>query len=616
LLLALLPAVMIAVALASYMVYHVSGDADRELNTYGHDLSRQLAAVVEFSTYASDRAALRNIAEAMLNETQVVAVAIYGADGLPIVASDGLPPRLRPLPSSEQTVLVDSGESHLLFAAPIVLHKLAHSDPLLDESSVRKPEGAMPLLGWVTLEISRLPAQKKKREAMFFVLLSTFAVLGIAGLLAMLLGRQVTRPILRLHDAVARIRAGNLDERIPADSGGELQRLEEGLNSMAEALGEGREYLHMRIAAATSEIKQKKNEAERASLAKSRFLAAASHDLRQPLLALSLFAADLEHEVVTPAQQRLSRQINESVGGIAELLDALLDISCLDLADIVPQPKALPLNEVIGHLEARFARLAQAKGLRFRCRRTPWWVTVDPGLLERLLGNLLANAIAFTPTGAVLVAARPQGDQVRIEVRDSGVGIAPEFQQAVFEEFFQVENRGRVRGLGLGLGLAIVRRQAELLGIALGLRSSLGKGSVFSVTLPRSPAPDIRVVQREPETAVPEGSLQLALLRPEKPPLGEVATLARDWGMEVRWIDSADVRRAGKKTVVVGMLEDVSLNAVDFASTADDMPGLVLLGSGAHAADEAKPAGAHLLLLPLRPAKLRALLARLHASTP
>ena len=623
LLLALLPAVMIAVALAGYMVYRVSLDAERELRAYGHGLTRQLAAVAEFSAYSGDQAALRKIALAALDETYISAIAIYDVNGLPIASSGALPARLAVIPPKDPPTQVDGSERGLLFAAPIIFHRLESNDLLFVESSATQQPKPAATIGWVTLTVSLDLMQQRKREAMLFALLATFAVLALGGVLAITLGRQVTQPILRLENTVARIQRGHLEARVISDSGGDLQRLEEGLNAMAETLHENRALLQRRIAVATHELEEKKNEAERSNMAKSRFLAAASHDLRQPLLALSLFAADLRQEAVTLAQQRLSRQINESVGSISDLLDTLLDISRFDLTEVVPQKTALPLSEVFRPLEASFSRLAQNKGLRFRCRPTLLWTHSDPILLERLLGNLLANATAYTASGGVLMAVRRQGDSVRIEVRDSGIGIAPELQHAVFEEFFQVGNAGRVHGQGLGLGLAIVRRIARLLGASVGLRSVPGKGSVFSVVLPLTTRIDLPLQAENgapgllPTSGPPAlPPSRLALLRPATGPLNEVAALATRWEIEVFWIDSWETLRVGTDNerergcgIVVAMLEDFAWAAWEWPE--NEAPALVLLGP----AGKAKQAGAHVLTLPLRPAKLRALLNQLLAVT-
>lgn len=609
LLLAMLPAMLIGVTLSAYLVIQVSADADRELFAYGHGLSRQLAAVSEFSAYSGDRAALGAVAAAALDETYITAVAIYDADGLPIASGGPQPTRLTSLPLGEQAALINSDEASLVFAAPILLQRFHSKDLLLAET--RAPEVAV--LGWVTLKVSRASMQLRKRQAVFIALFSTFLVLMVAGGLALALGRHVTRPILRLEDAVGKIQTGDLDVRVQADSGGDLQRLEEGMNAMAQALKESRDLLEMRIAAATAELEQKKNEAERANVAKSRFLAAASHDLRQPLHALTMFAADLRHEVVTPAQQRLSCQISDSAASISELLDALLDISRLDLAEIVPQVVAFPLVEIFGRLEPAYLRLAKAKGLRFACHTTSVWVEADAVLVERLLGNLVSNAIVYTARGGVLVVARRDGENVRIEVRDSGIGIAPEYQQVIFEEFFQVGNAGRVRGQGLGLGLAIVRRLAHIQGLTVTLRSAPGRGSVFGVVLPRASATSVQAVADTPAAQSVSGwsGRTLVLLRPETPSLVEVAALAKGWGLGIAWADRHDIDKvgtAGDVAAIVAMQEGVSTEFVERVA-AHAIPS-VLLGNA-----QALAHGAHLLGLPLRPARLRSLLNRLALPT-
>ena len=545
-----------------------------------------------------------------------MAVAIYDADGLPIANTGIPPPRLNPLLLSEQQALLDSDENSLLVTAPIVFHRRDNiPDSAISsrfEPVTKTQSGQSSTLGWVTLQISRTTTLQRKREALFFALLSSFAVLVLAGLLALVLGRQVTRPILRLQEAITKMQVGHPDARVSTSSSGDLQRLEEGLNSMADALRENRELLQMKITAATHELEEKKNEAERASIAKSRFLAAASHDLRQPLHALSLFAADLGHEAVTPAQQRLSRQIKESVTGIAGLLDTLLDISRLDLAEVTPQKMLLPLGDIFGRIESSFVRLARSKGLRFRCRPTRLWMITDAVLFERLLGNLVANAIAYTPIGSVLIAARRHGDQVRVEVRDSGIGIAQEYRDAVFQEFFQVENAGRIQGRGLGLGLAVVSRIARILGLDVDLRSVPGKGSVFSVTLPL-----VTSMIGLPH-AMPLAPSRLALLLPQTPVLEEAASLATRWGMDVIWIKSfAELRsEVGgsaeedlEPTITVELLERFEAMALHDLSAR--INNLILLGN----TENDWPDGAHILSLPLRPAKLRALLNELFSAT-
>jgi signal transduction histidine kinase len=584
----------------------VSSDFERDLRNYGFGLSRQLAAVSEFSTYSGDRETLHRVALAALDETLVTAVAFFDQGGIPIASSGALPAPLTLVPATEQPLLVDADEDRMLFAAPIVVRRYEVDDPFLPEPApVAWPKQAA-AIGWVTLEISREATQQRKNEAVFFTLMSTFAILFLGGGLALVLGRQVTRPILRLENAVARIQEGYLDARVPADSGGDLQRLEEGMNAMAEALSENREFLEARVRIATHKLEQKMNEAERASVAKSRFLAAASHDLRQPLHALSLFAADLRHEADTPARKKLAGHINDSVRSMSELLDSLLDISRLDVAGVTPAPVDFPLADIFQRLDDNYARSAAGKSLRFLCRPTPFWVHTDPALFERLLSNLMSNAIRYSESGGVVLLARQRKDGIRIEVRDSGVGIPAEHHEAVFEEFFQVENVARAQGQGLGLGLAIVRRLARILGLKIELHSVPGRGSIFAVTLPQATPASKPATDEAPDAAAHPAPARLLLLPPETQALRDAAMLASNWGFNSEWAESFDeaqqkARREGM--VLVGMA--AAYPAGTLKNVSDATAALVLL-------DCISPLGsAHVLPLPLRPAKLRALLTQL-----
>ncbi len=603
LLLALCPALVIAVLLAAYMSWRIAADSERDLQNFGLGLIRQLAAVAEFSTYSGDHETLRKIAVAALDESNVAAVALFDDQGHPIAASGALPPPLKTLPLSRDAFLLGGDEQQLLFAAPIMLRRYDMNDPFLSEPvTAAWPDPAV-AIGWVTLELTRDAAQKRKREALFFTLLSSVVVAFVGGSLALLLGHQVTRPVLRLERTVARIQEGDLAARVPADSGGDLQRLEEGMNAMAQTLQDNRNLLEARIRAATHALELRKNEAERASLAKSRFLAAASHDLRQPLHALSLFAADLRHEAVTPSQQRLAGQINDSVRGVSGLLDALLDISRLDVAGVTPQPEAFALDTVFRHLESAFARSAADKSLRLRCRPTRLCVDTDAALLERLLGNLLSNAIRYTPAGSVLLAARRRGSQVCIEVRDSGIGIAPEHQGAIFEEFFQVDNMAREAGQGLGLGLSIVSRLARILGSRIEVRSAPGRGAVFSLLLPLAATPAAGApTGAEGAEALP--AARLLLLGEEEETLDGIAPLLAEWGHRYRRIGAGEALPddASVAVAICGQVAEARLRNLQQRGTA-----LILLDPSA--APELP--GCHRLSRPLRPAKLRALLAQL-----
>lgn len=234
--------------------------------------------------------------------------------------------------------------------------------------------------------------------------------------------------------------------------------------------------------------------AEDASLAKSRFLASASHDLRQPVHALGMFLGALRGHKLPARSREVIDSMDASIGALDGLFTSLLDISKLDAGVTETKVVAMPLQPLLARICRELQPEAAAKGLTLTCVPTSVAVHSDPMLLERILRNLVGNAIRYTERGGVLMGARRDAGVIRLEVWDSGRGIAPEHRAAVFEEFYQVSNPDRDRAKGLGLGLAIVRRLAALLDHPLTLRSAPDRGSVFGVSMPRaeaaeSPAP-------------------------------------------------------------------------------------------------------------------------------
>ncbi|WP_353860712.1 PAS domain S-box protein [Azospirillum formosense] len=231
-------------------------------------------------------------------------------------------------------------------------------------------------------------------------------------------------------------------------------------------------------------LRASKAEADRANVAKSKFLAAASHDLRQPVQAMMLFQSALAERLDGHPAVPLLDSMGLAMNGLRMLLDSLLDVSKLDAGLIVPQLQDLAIGPIIEQLGAEYHPQAQAKGLRLRVVPCTLTIRSDPALLMRILRNLVENALRYTERGGLLIGCRRRGDRLRIEVMDSGIGIPSDKHDEVFEEFFQVGNQERDRSKGLGLGLAVVRRLARLLGHTVHLRSRLGRGSAFCIDVP------------------------------------------------------------------------------------------------------------------------------------
>jgi len=244
------------------------------------------------------------------------------------------------------------------------------------------------------------------------------------------------------------------------------------------------------LTARTQEAEAARNAAEAANRAKSHFLAAASHDLRQPLHALGLFAAALTTRARDPDVQPLVGSLNASVEALEALFAQLLDLSRLDAGALTPERCAVPLASLFERLHADFAPLASTRSLALHVVPTRLAAHTDPVLLERILRNLIANALRYTEAGGVVVGVRRRAGGLRIDVVDSGVGIAAADRERVFEEFVQLGRNARndSRSRGMGLGLSIVRRLARLLDHPLELASVPGRGSRFSITVPPSAA--------------------------------------------------------------------------------------------------------------------------------
>lgn len=299
---------------------------------------------------------------------------------------------------------------------------------------------------------------------------------------------------------------------------------------------------------------------DQATSARTRFFAAASHDLRQPLHAISLYLPLLEKQVKTKKGREMVAALENSADAMRALLNSILDISRLDAGVIKPDVVPVSLLEVFDQLGMEFTPQAKHRSLELRVQPADYWVMSDPALLERILRNLLSNAIGYTLSGKILMGARRAGKQLRIEIWDTGIGIPPESLTRVFEEFYQEDNPERDRSRGLGLGLAIIDKLAKLMDHRLGVRSWPGKGSVFSITLLRCDEPAHSVPARLREAAVDHVDLsgRIAVVIDDNIAVldGSRAMLS-EWGLEV--IDAESIAQAVEKLESAECTPDVIL---------------------------------------------------------
>lgn len=233
-----------------------------------------------------------------------------------------------------------------------------------------------------------------------------------------------------------------------------------------------------------AELTQQKRVAEQASVAKTRFLAAANHDLRQPVQAIELLVDALSEDMANHPSRSLLDKIQQAGFGLRNLLNALLDSAKINAAAITAKPRHIALEPLLQRICSELGLQAQKKGLDIRLAKCSAFVYTDPALLELILRNYVENAIKYTPEGRVVVGCRRRGQHLRIEVHDTGIGIPASAKETVFHEFYQLGNPERDKAKGLGLGLYIAHSLAKLLNHTIGVKSTVGKGSMFHVTLP------------------------------------------------------------------------------------------------------------------------------------
>ncbi len=408
-----------------------------------------------------------------------------------------------------------------------------------------------------------------------------------------------------------------------------------------EALERTNESLEQRVRERTEELMrlnkelaQAKQEADDANVSKTRFLAAASHDILQPLNAARLYATSLlermDAKPVDPAQHEygLARNLDASLESVEEILTALLDMSRLDAGAMKAEPSNFRLEEILRPLRIEFAPTAQEKGLDLRFVSSDVSIRSDRRLLRRLLQNLISNAIKYTPKGRVLVGCRRVGaDMIRVEVWDTGLGIPEDKQKSVFREFERLAPAAR-RAPGLGLGLSIVERLSKVLMHRVHLKSELGKGSVFCVDLPVVAGAPVTPEAREsgPHVHLPLAGLAVLTIDNERRILDGMEALLSGWGCKV--VAAASENEAARILARLGILPDVLIADYHLDDTNglyviaslrdkidDSLPAILLTADRSpEVRDRAAAADVHVLHKPLKPAALRSLLSKWRAS--
>jgi len=495
-------------------------------------------------------------------------------------------------------------------------------------------------------ELLRLPTTVARKDARFADFVAFHAALGERGLsMAPLMRRACVVEQPWLDDSVLEI------SRNPMPDGGFVLTFSDitERRQVAQALEDAKESLERRVIERTAELmhlnrqlqqeireraaaeaaaRLARAEAEQANLSKTKFLAAASHDLLQPLNAARLFVSALDDLEQPAANRTMVENIDVALASVEDLLAALLDISKLDAGAVTPELADFPVKGLLGSLATEYAPVARERGLDLRVVVSGAVVRSDIRLLRRIVQNFLSNALRYTARGRVLVGCRRVPEGLRIEVWDTGPGIPPDKLDEVFQEFRRLDTpcAASDRHRGIGLGLAIVDRVARMLGHPIGVRSEPGRGSVFSVTVPSGTRPR---PARAPEVAARPATDRLAgasvlVLDNEPAVLAGMEALLRGWACRVTSATSGAEALRGLQgldrppdlLIADYHLDDGALGVTEIerlrAACGRRLPAIIITANRtAELAAEAQAQGCMLLNKPVRPAQLRALMSGL-----
>ncbi len=505
-LLALLPAAVATLgAIAVLTRQHLASVTDL-MRANAQTVALQVATVAEVQLQQMDRRALQRTAQSGSQQPHVQQVQIWSDEG-EIVAN----------------------------AETADLHR---SDGLQVVAPVVANDGR--LAGKVMVEISLAAVERAKRSVwlnMVLVLAASLFGVGLAGWWA---ARRISAPIRALGEAVDRLGAGE-DAQVAVEGTAEVRHLQQGFNLAARALTESRSLLETRNARATTELASNNRQLEVASQAKTRLLAAASHDLRQPLHALTLFSDGLANGETDLVRLQRIGHIRECVDSLDRLFSELLNLSQLDAGVLQPQWADFALDHLFDEISRNFRPVAEQQNLRLVVRKTDLWVRCDYVMLSRILSNLVSNSLRHTTEGGVLIGARRRGNGVRIDVLDTGVGIPAQHQSRVFEEFYQVDPQARQgrNERGMGLGLATVQRLATLLNTQVELSSRPREGTCIRMLVRGAQPPAVPAVAsaaaagRSQDEEVSLRDVRVLVIDDERTILEGLQVVLSNWGAEV-----------------------------------------------------------------------------------
>ena len=497
LLLTLLPTSLMALVLGGYFTWMQLSDLQTQLLQRGEMIAEQLASLVAPAIGNHNTQMLERIATQALEQQDVRAVSLLAPDRS-LLAHAG-PSMLNPPPAGNSSHMMQrSGSDATRYQLPVFgRHRNLAGDLIPDESDR--------LLGWVELELSHSGMLLRGYRSLFASLLLIAAGLAGTALLAVRMGRTINNPLTQIKQAVAQLKDGNLETRLPPLGSQELDELASGINRMASTLQNAQEELQHSIDQATEDVRQNletieiqnieldlaRKEALEASRIKSEFLANMSHEIRTPLNGILGFTHLLQKSELTPRQLDYLGTIEKSADSLLGIINEILDFSKIEAGKLVLDSIPFNLRDLLQDTLTILAPAAHAKQLELVSlvyRDTPLSLVGDPLRLKQILTNLVSNAIKFTREGTIVARAMLEEEhedsvQLRISIQDTGIGLSNQDVRALFQAFSQADNSLSRQPGGTGLGLVISKRLIEQMGGEIGVDSTPGEGSEFWISL-------------------------------------------------------------------------------------------------------------------------------------
>lgn len=505
--LTLVPTIIISLLLSAYFTSTRIQDLEKALRDRGYAIALQLAPASEYGVFSGNCHTLQRLANDALSEPEVRSVSVFNKDGrlLAHAGHEHQTPTniLSVMDQSHGITMADTGNS-LLFTVPVTIRDVIIEDFAYADSPFELAENHDNVLGWISIELGRMTTTIRQYQVLFACSIIVLIGLGISGIFAFRMGRDVTRPILQMAAAVEKIKNGNFDTRVYTNARSELRHLEAGINTMAASLKAAHEEMQQSVEQATADLRQTletieiqnielemaRKEAETASRVKSEFLANMSHEIRTPLNGVIGFINLLMRTKMDHRQTDYLATIHQSAVSLLSIINDILDFSKIEAGKLTLDQVAMDLRECVEEGLTLMAPNAHEKGLELVpmiYSDVPEKIVADPLRLKQIITNLVNNAIKFTDHGSVVVRImleKEESDHIVlcVSITDSGIGLSADEQKTIFQPFTQADSTTTRRFGGTGLGLVISKRLVQQMGGDIGVESEHSKGSTFWFT--------------------------------------------------------------------------------------------------------------------------------------